>query len=390
MRRILLAHRDDAETLAAIPALAERYAASVITLTLDVGQDGSTVAFRDRALAAGAIRAHIIDVREEFVRAYLLPLLHAGAARDDAAGQGAALWRSLLADKLLEVCRMEGATFVAHPFDPDGVEAAYLERTIRSRAPEVSVVAAAALQEAGSPRGSVNRPATAADRQRMLALETNLWWRRLVLQAADPAMASRTLPTVRAGLFTVVPPDRCPSSPATIAITFHHGIPTAINGVEMPLIELVEAVDTIAGDHGVGRAATTVAIDGGWRTEIVEFPAAVVLSAAHEALARAVASPALWQIRRMLGRRYADLLAAGEWHSDAREALDVFGAATGARVSGTVQLKLRRGRCRVVARDVSGPRAAVPALAGKAAHHRTPAPAAQHALATAADTSLPH
>src|SRR3970282_1526671 len=116
MRRILLAHHDETETLAAIPALAERYAAAVITLTLDVGQDASTIAFRDRAIAAGAIRAHVVDVREEFVRGYLMPLLHAGAARGDAAGQGAALWRSLLTDKLVEAGAVEGATFIAHPF----------------------------------------------------------------------------------------------------------------------------------------------------------------------------------------------------------------------------------------------------------------------------------
>ena len=391
MRRILLAHRDEAETLAAIPALAERYAAAVITVTLDVGQDGSTSAFRDRALAAGAIRAHVVDAREEFVGRYLMPLLHVGAAREDAAGQGAALWRSLLADKLLEVAAMEGATFIAHPFQPHSADARHLERTLRGREPGV-VVVAAALRPSDERAGPAAepRPLAPAGRHRVLALETNVWWRRIVVQGTDPSMASRSLPSVRGGLFTVVTPDRCPSAPATIAITFTAGMPTALNGIEMPVVELVEAVDTIAGDHGVGRLATTTALNGGWRSEVVEFPAAVVLSAAHDALARAVASPALWQIRRLLGRRYAGLLAAGEWHSDAREALDVFAAATRARVSGTVRLTLRRGRCRVVGRDVVGSPATLPGRAAGSARRATSAPAHHVAVGPTADVSLPH
>ena len=354
MRRVLFVNAGDAETLAAIPVLADRYAAAVVTLSLDVGQDGHTMALRDRALAAGALRAHVIDVREEFARDYVLKLLHAGAVRTDAAGQGAALLRSLVVEKLLEVAAMEGATFVAHGFAPQSGDAAYLERAIRLRRPEWVVIAAAALTPDAS--GSPVRPQPGVDRHRVLALESTLWWRRIVLQAAVPSAARISVPAARAGLFTVVTPDRCPSVPASLALTFKEGVPVAINGIEMPLVELIEAADTIAGDHGIGRVATTVEKDGAWRTEIVESPAAIVLSTAYEALARAVASPALWQIQRHLGRRYADLLRSGQWMSDAREALDVFAAGTRQHLSGTVRLTLRRGRCRVIARDVTTPR----------------------------------
>ena len=355
MRRVLFVNAGDAETLAVIPVLADRYAAAVVTLSLDVGQDGRSMALRDRALAAGAIRAHVIDAREEFAREYVLKLLHAGAVRTDAAGQGAALLRSLVVEKLLEVAAMEGATFVAHGFEPQGGDAAYLERAVRLRRPEWVVIAAAGLAPGAS--GSPVRPQSAVE-HRVLALESTLWWRRIVLQAAAPSAARNSVPATCAGLFTVVTPDRCPSAPASLALTIKEGMPVAINGIEMPILELIEAADTIAGDHGIGRVATTVEKDGAWRTEIVEAPAAIVLSTAYEALARAVASPGLWQIQRHLGRRYADLLRSGQWMSDAREALDVFAAGTRKRLSGTVRLTLRRGRCRVIARDVMTPREA--------------------------------
>lgn len=355
------------DTLAALPALAERYAAAVVTLTLDVGQAGSAAAWRDRALAAGAVRAHVVDAREELLRDYLLPALQAGAVSGAAAGTGGALLRVLLARKLLEVGAMEGAAFFAHGLPAGSDAAAHLEATIRRRQPDCLIVPAADLVSSREDQG----------------VECSTFWRRVVVRASRREPALQGVPGVRPGLLTVLPPDRCPAAPAVLAVTFREGLPVALNGIEMSLVELVEAVDTIAGDHGVGRRVTTTEDGDGWRVEIVESPAGVVLSAAWQSLALAVSSPALWRIHRHLGRQYARLLLSGHWMTDAREALDVFAGAVRQRVSGTVSVRLRRGRCRVVGRDL-----AAPGRAGRDA--ATPSPSSVPGAALGADASLPH
>jgi hypothetical protein len=240
---------------------------------------------------------------------------------------------------------------------------------------------------AGPPAGSP-APRAAADPHRLIALETTLWWRRVVVHASSPAAATRGIPAIRAGIFTVATPDRCPQAPASLAVTFRAGVPAAINGIDMPLVELIEAADTIAGDHGVGRLSTTVAAEGGWRTEIVETPAAVVLSTAYAALAKAVASPGLWRVKRHLGREYAGLLRSGQWSSDTRAALDALAAATQDAVTGTIRLRLQRGRCRVVAREVALPGPVVATSARPAPRHASP-PDPQPG-GPAVDASLPH
>lgn len=122
------------------------------------------------------------------------------------------------------------------------------------------------------------------------------------------------------------------------------GFPVALNGIEMPLVELIEAADTIAGDHGVGRSV--IRNEDGAAT-MIDLPAAAALIAAHGAITRASESPLLQRLRRQVAGRYAAVLDAGEWISDARPALDAFIAEAQKRATGTVRLRLRRGRCRV-------------------------------------------
>jgi len=352
MRHIVLCDNGAADTLAAIPALADRYGAGVVTVTVDVGQDGTSTGWRERARAAGAVRTHVLDARDEFARDYILPALHACAMDDDVPLQGAALYRALVADKLVDVAGMEGASVVAHGFDPHADQAVELERLILARRPDLVVVAAQSVSDGGG-------QSAMSERQRVPELrgvEANLWWRRAVLDrtsppsgaAPDPSSAPRHLPGVRAGLFTVTPPESCGPGAATVEILFKEGMPVSTNGIDMPLVELIEVVDTIAGDHGVGRTVTAADECGTACVTITEAPAARVLRAAYTALARAIESPSLWRLHRQLGRRYAVLLRGGEWHSDTRRAIDAFACEARSRISGTVRVALRRGRCTVV------------------------------------------
>jgi argininosuccinate synthase len=146
-------------------------------------------------------------------------------------------------------------------------------------------------------------------------------------------------------------PAACPDLPAYTEIEFQAGVPVAVNGVAMPLVELIGSLETIAGAHGVGRIDMVEnRLVGIKSREIYEAPAAVVLHTAHRELEGFVMARDLERLKRDLGRTYADLVYNGLWFSPTREAIDAFVAKVQERVTGTVRLKLFKGVCQVVGR----------------------------------------
>lgn len=204
-QRIVFAYSGSAESTSAIRTLAAQHQAEVVTLTVDVGQGGELQEVRDRALAAGAARAHVIDAREEFARAYALPALQAGVAAGGWLPLVRALALPLVEAKLRDIAAIENATIAT-----DGTSA-----------------------DAGA--NLLGRVVTDD--------------RHLLTKSAAAAS----------------------DAPAFVEIAFDRGVPVSINDVSLPLIELIESLSIIAGQHGVGRV------------EDVEAPAAVVLHAALQA-----------------------------------------------------------------------------------------------------------
>lgn len=352
--RIVLAYSGDLTTSAAIPWLAKRYHAEVITLTLDLGQDAELTDVRERALAAGAVRAHVIDAREELVRDFALPALRAGAL--SAAGDPLAepLARALIARRLIDMARMESASAVAF--------GSGLERLVRDADPSVAVIALAdigelTVAEAADDARVRNVPSTgSADPAEQVS--SNVWGRSARSASAAGARYSLT----RAA-------DECADEPAYLQIDFDRGVPVRANGIEMPPIELIESLDIIAGSHGVGRIAVERA-EGHGRAA-VEAPAAVLLDAAHQELEALVLPADLRRLKQELAREYASLTRDGGWFSPTREAIDGFARATADRVTGSVRLVLSKGTFEVVGRQ--SPRAAVEGASRRAAAALEPA-----------------
>lgn len=140
-------------------------------------------------------------------------------------------------------------------------------------------------------------------------------------------------------------PANCPEEPAYVEIEFDAGLPVRANGIEMPLLEMLESLEIIAGAHGVGRLPIRYG-SGGLAVEVHEAPAAVVLQTAHAALERLVTTPRLAAVKQQLARVYADAAEHGAWYSDVRAAIDAFVRAIQPRVTGAVRLMLSRGECR--------------------------------------------
>lgn len=302
MSRIVLAYSGSTNTTVAIPWLIDRYGVEVVTVTVGFDQRPGLEATRDRALAAGARRAHVIDGCDEFARDFIVPVLRAGAVTPEGDVLLAALARPLVAKHLVHIAKLEDADAVAHGSTPELSQC--FESLIGDLDPSLIV-----LSPVRDWTFSPSELAAYADSHRLSIGVANL-------------SASRT----------PVRPVRTPDYPANVEVAFEEGVPVALNGVSLPLVELMSSVETIAGAHGVGRPS----------------PAAALLHDAHRALQSFVVPPDLDRSARERGTDYAGLVATGGWYSAARQDGDAFVASVQKHVTGTALLKLFKGHSEVV------------------------------------------
>ena len=300
MTRIVLAYSGGLETSIAIPWLAERYGAEIIAVTIDLGQGKDALEeIRDRALATGALRAHVVDVRDAFVRDYIVRALKAGIL-GDLSPAAASLAHPLIAQKVVEIGNIEQATTVAHG-DPAG-SASPLDRTIRALDPTMTVLAPAAE-----------------------------WGMTLDEQLDYARQRHVTRPVAFSGLGDRASATRGTSAPsgepAYVDIAIERGAPVGVNGVTMPLLDLVSSLGIIAGAHGVASLAA--------------------LQTSHDALeAAAIATPGEFSSPR-IAEPYLRVLREGRWFTPARQALDAAADAVQQQVSGVVRLTFFEGDCAV-------------------------------------------
>lgn len=319
MNRILLAHDGDWPTLVAIPWLADRNDAEVVTVTLDLGQPANLADVREQALAAGARRAHVIDARDRLAEHLVLPALRAGAIgldREDPLVRPLA--SPLVAWHVAEVAAMEQASAIAHGSSAERLPRLLASRTATRVLPSLANVmsredrarAAAALGLAGA--GDADWP------RGMPTL-----WGRPVSTTTGGDHADHSSGAERSA-------SRAPTERAVVEISLQNGVPAAVNGVSMGFLELIASLEAILG---------AVAPDAfGWHA-----PAAKVLSHAFRALESLCLSPRLLELRQSLARGYVDLLHDGDWFSLEREAIDAFTARALATVSGSLRFELSNG-----------------------------------------------
>lgn len=346
-----MAYSGGLDSSVAIPWLAETYGAEVVTLTLDIGQGRELVDVRERALALGAVRAHVIDAREEFAREYILPALQAGALYEDRYPLATALARPLVAKRLVEIARMERATAIAHGCRGKGNDQVRLDVSARSIDPSIRVIAPAREWEMSPAEAAEFAAARGLPAPRAgdgpYSTDANLWGRSIECGVLEDAWAEppEEIFTLTRGV------AETPDEPAYVEIEFQSGVPVRANGIEMPMLELIESLDTIAGAHGVGRIDMVEnRLVGIKSREVYEAPAAVLLHRAHEELERFVIARDLDRLTQDLSRAYADLVYNGLWFSQTRTAIDAFVRTIQPRVTGSVRLKLFKGDCKVVGR----------------------------------------
>jgi argininosuccinate synthase len=349
--RIVLAYSGGLDTSVAIPWLKETYSAEVIAVTLDLGQGRELAQIRERAVAAGALRCHVLDVRAEFARDYILPALQAGALYEERYPLATALGRPLIAKKLVEIAQMENATAIAHGCTGKGNDQVRIDVSARAIEPKINVIAPARVWGMSRPEEieyararNVPVPTTKAS---PYSTDENLWGRSIECGVLEDPWNE---PPEEIYALTKSPAE-APDAPAYVEIDWVRGVPTSVNGVSMPLTELINSLETIAGVHGVGRIDMVEnRLVGIKSREIYEAPAGIVLHQAHRELEGLVIPKDLQRLKQKLAQEYADIVYNGLWFAPTREAIDAFVAYVQQRVSGTVRLKLFKGDCRVVGR----------------------------------------
>lgn len=351
--RIALAFSGGLDTSVMIKWLQEKYSAEIVTVSGDLGQEKELKGIREKAYSLGAVAAHEVDLKDQFVTDYLWKALKAGAIYEGLYPLATALGRPLLAKTLVEVAEKENCTVVAHGCTGKGNDQVRFEASVWALSPELHVIAPVRHWEFRSREDEIiycqerNIP-IAATKESPYSIDENIWGTSIECGVLEDATIA---PPEDAYQRTVAPED-APDTPTIISIRFEQGIPTAIDGIELDPVALLKFVNTKAGDNGIGRIDLVEnRLVGIKSREIYEAPGATLLHFAHRELERITLDK--WTARYMekISPEYADLIYNGLWFSPLREAMDAFVDVAQQRVTGTITVRLYKGGMKVLSRS---------------------------------------
>ncbi len=351
---IVLAYSGGLDTSAIVPWLRERTGAPIVCFAANVGQgDGELAGLADKARRAGAADLVVKDLRDEFAHGVILPTLKAGAVYARTYLLGTAMARPVIAAGQVAAARDVGASAVAHGCTGKGNDQVRFELTYQALGPDLDVIAP---WREWAFRGREDLIAYV----RGLGLEVDV-------SPAKPYSRDRNLwhCSHEGGILedpAAPPPDDlylmttdpvvAPDQPGEISIEFEHGTPVAVDGIPLGPVALIEHLNLVAGEHGVGRADIVEDRIVGMKSRgVYETPAGTVLRAAHRELEQLVLDRRTLALKDALAAQYAALVYEGRWWTMEREALDALVEVTQRRVTGRVTARLFKGSVSVVGRE---------------------------------------
>src|ERR687895_31571 len=352
---IVLAYSGGLDTSIIVPWLKEHYdGARVVCVAADIGQgDVELEGVRAKAIASGASACIVENLREEFIRDYILPTVQAGAVYERKYLLGTSMARPLIARRQVEVARAVGADALAHGCTGKGNDQVRFELTYAAFAPELPVIAPWREWDIRSREDAIAYAAArgipiAATKEKIYSRDANLWHLSHeggILEdpnAAPPAdLLQRT-----------ARPTDAPDAPETVTIGFERGTPVSVNGTRLGPVELVEALNAIGGAQGVGVVDLVEDRLVGMKSRgVYETPGGSLLYAAHSELEQLVLDRRTLAAKDLIALRYADLVYEGRWWTTERDAYDAFVNVTQERVTGSVTLRLYKGSASVVGRE---------------------------------------
>jgi len=352
-KKVALAYSGGLDTSIIIPWLRENYGCEVVAVCGDVGQGGGELeGIVEKAKKSGAAEVFVEDMREEFVRDYVWPMVRSGAVYENKYLLGTSIARPLIAKRQVEVALETGCDALSHGATGKGNDQVRFELTYKALAPHLPVIAPWREWSITSREDAIDY-ATAHDipidvsKAKIYSRDRNLWHiSHEGGELEDPANS----PSDGVWMLSKSPKD-APDTPVNVAIEFDQGTPVAVNGEKLSPASIVEILNTLGAEHGVGRIDLVENRFVGMKSRgCYETPGGTILMAAHSELESLTLDRATSHYKQKIALDYADLVYNGQWFTALREALDAFVNETQRRVSGEIVMRLYKGHVDVVSR----------------------------------------
>lgn len=345
IKKVVLAYSGGLDTSVILKWLIETYKCEVITVTADLGQPEDLSGVEAKAYKTGASKAYVVDLREEMARDFVFPMMRGAARYENRYMLGTSIARPIITKALVDIARKEGADAIAHGATGKGNDQVRFETCIRALDPELEIIAPVRVWDLTTrdsemewaKQHGVPVPTT---HKKPYSIDDNLWGR-----AIECGVLEDTWNKPPADIWTMTKNlDECPAEPEEVVISFEQGIPTAINGEKMPLLDLIIKCNEIAGRNGFGRIDMIEdRVVGIKSRECYECPAALLLIQAHQSLEQLCLDAETLKQKAKLDVEWASTVYRGLWFSQNRNAIDAFNAYTQKYVTGDVRIILCKG-----------------------------------------------
>jgi argininosuccinate synthase len=349
--RVVLAYSGGLDTSVAIGWITERTGAEVVAVAVDVGQGGEDLeTIRQRALACGAVEAYVADARDEFAEEYCLPALRANALYMDRYPLVSALSRPVIVKHLVTAAREHGATVVAHGCTGKGNDQVRFEVGINALRPDLRCLAPvrdlALTREKAIEYAEAHGLPIETTKRSPYSIDQNVWGRAVETGFLEDIWNA---PIEEVYEYTADPAT--PREPDEVVVSFESGVPVALDGEKVSVLEAIRRLNRRAGAQGVGRLDLVEdRLVGIKSREVYEAPGAIALITAHQELENVTVERELARFKRQVEQRWSELVYDGLWYSPLKRALDVFVDESQRYVSGDVRMTLHGGRAVVTGR----------------------------------------
>ena len=355
IKKAVLAYSGGLDTSVLIPWLKENYGCEVVAVSGDVGQGTELDGLEEKALKTGASKLYVMDLTKEFVDDYIIPTMKAGA---DYEGYllGTSFARPIIARRLVEIAKKEGADTTVHGCTGKGNDQVRFELAIKAFAPEMQVLAPWRFWELDSRDKEIdyaeahNIPLK-INRETNYSKDKNIWHlSHEGLDLEDPANEPKYDEILEMG----VSPEQAPDKPTYVTIHFEQGVPTAVDGEEMESVALLKKLNELGGANGIGLLDLVENRLVGMKSRgVYETPGGAIMYAAHKKLEEITLDKETTHYKALIAQKFGELVYNGQWYTPLRKALSAFVDETQKTVTGDVKLKLYKGN--IIPASVTSP-----------------------------------
>ena len=351
--KVVLAYSGGLDTSCIVPWLIENYDCEVVTYTADLGQEEELSGLPEKARISGAINAYVEDLRQEFLTDFVFPTMKAGAIYERQYLLGTSHARPLIAKRLVEIAELEGADAIAHGATGKGNDQVRFELGVMALNPRLRVIAPwrewdiRSREDALAYATAHGVPVTATGKSKY-SRDRNIWH----LSHEGHILENPWLEPEEDMFQLTVAPEASPDTPRYVEVDFKSGIPVRVDGTVHGPVELVNMLNKIAGEYGVGRIDVVENRLVGIKSRgVYETPGGTMLYSGLRALETLCLDGDTLHYKDVVAEKYAEMVYHGKWFTPLRTAMDAFVDNIMQNVTGTVRLKLYKGTCTVVGRE---------------------------------------